>query len=413
MKKRKKSKPNPKKTSKLRQPVARKPKPKPKPKPEPKPKRSQARSRPRPKLPDLPAILLEGDDWIHQGSAVTPTLPEPVLEDTEMVPSSPAERIPALNSDPVLVDKPIEPTPTSGSMDKDEGSSGALTGFAEAPVVLEAFPPTVEIWLVGVEPFRLHASWHFVPHGSAASNPASFMLRLRQTGVSGPWDATMPCPPDSNEAFLEAPHAGTAYVAELGRFDETGAWDSWAESNIAWTFGEPLSERWVELALPEAGVKLENPPVNVSEAASSMERPAEPSQNSTGPVSKSDELPVPPETIPPRVLPESPVPDPPINVPVLPSSGILVAPQATSAPRSFWFQANLELVVYGATEPGSNVVLAGRSIQLRADGTFTVRLALPDGFHTLPAQATSPDGQETRCLEFELYRLTRVPNPEA
>jgi hypothetical protein len=395
MKKRKKSKPNPKKPSKPGQPVSRKPKPKPKPKPEPKPKRSKARSRPRPRLPDLPPILLEGDDWMPQGAAVTPSLPEPVLEDTERVPNSSEERIPALNSEPGLVEQPIESPPTSGSMDKDEGSSGAFPGFAE-------------------EPFRLHASWHFVPHGSSASNPAPFMLRLRQTGVSGPWDATMPCPPDSNEAFLEAPHAGTAYVAELGRFDETGAWDSWAESNVAWTFGEPSSERWVELALPEAGVKLENPPANVSDAASTMERPAEPSPNSTGPVSKSVELTVPPESIPPRVLLESPVPDPTtINVPVLPSSGVLVAPQATSAPHSFWFQANLELVVYGATEPGSNVVLAGRSIQLRTDGTFTVRLALPDGFHTLPAQATSPDGQETRCFEFELYRLTRVPNPEA
>ena len=76
------------------------------------------------------------------------------------------------------------------------------------------------------------------------------------------------------------------------------------------------------------------------------------------------------------------------------------------AQRGFWFNFNTELVVYGATEPGAQVSIGGRPIQLRPDGSFSYRFALPDGYYRLPLTAVSPDG-DTRQVMLEFYRGTR------
>lgn len=58
-------------------------------------------------------------------------------------------------------------------------------------------------------------------------------------------------------------------------------------------------------------------------------------------------------------------------------------------PKGFWLNVNAELVIYGATEPDAQVSIGGRPIQLRADGTFSCRFALPDGSYDLAIAATS------------------------
>jgi hypothetical protein len=68
------------------------------------------------------------------------------------------------------------------------------------------------------------------------------------------------------------------------------------------------------------------------------------------------------------------------------------------ARRAFWFRLGTELIVYGATEPDAKVTLQGRPIRLRPDGTFSVRLALPDGKQVIPAVAESRDGVEKRTV---------------
>jgi len=59
--------------------------------------------------------------------------------------------------------------------------------------------------------------------------------------------------------------------------------------------------------------------------------------------------------------------------------------------RKFWFVVDTELIVYGATEPDAKVTLQGQPVKLRPDGTFSVRLALPDGEQVIPVTATSKD----------------------
>jgi hypothetical protein len=77
-----------------------------------------------------------------------------------------------------------------------------------------------------------------------------------------------------------------------------------------------------------------------------------------------------------------------------------------SRERSFWFNVNAELIVYGATEPDAQVTLGGRPLRLRADGTFSFRFALPDGEYELPAVAVSADGLDQRKAELEFRRST-------
>lgn len=63
--------------------------------------------------------------------------------------------------------------------------------------------------------------------------------------------------------------------------------------------------------------------------------------------------------------------------------------------RKFWLVLNTELIVYGATEPDAQVSLQNQPIQLRPDGTFTMRFALPDGTQYIPVEARSADGIDT------------------
>ena len=75
------------------------------------------------------------------------------------------------------------------------------------------------------------------------------------------------------------------------------------------------------------------------------------------------------------------------------------------AAKGFWFNINAELVVYGATKPDATVTIAGRPIQLRPDGTFSYRFALPDGHYQLPVAATSPEN-DVRQAELRVGRST-------
>jgi len=75
-------------------------------------------------------------------------------------------------------------------------------------------------------------------------------------------------------------------------------------------------------------------------------------------------------------------------------------------PKSFWFNVNAELIIYGATEPNARVTLGGHEIKLRADGTFSFRFSLPDGKYDLPAVAVSADGTDGRAAELKFSRET-------
>lgn len=79
--------------------------------------------------------------------------------------------------------------------------------------------------------------------------------------------------------------------------------------------------------------------------------------------------------------------------------------------RSFWFQLDAELIVYGATEPNARVTLQGEPVKLRPDGTFTMRFSLPDSRQIIPATAASADGIEERTIVLAVERNTKHLEP--
>jgi hypothetical protein len=97
-------------------------------------------------------------------------------------------------------------------------------------------------------------------------------------------------------------------------------------------------------------------------------------------------------------------------------SGALASPGMASmaspvkklpAERKFWLVVNTELIVYGATEPDAKVSVQGKAINLRPDGTFSLRFALPDGKQVIPVQATSADKLEERTITPVVIKETK------
>lgn len=97
-------------------------------------------------------------------------------------------------------------------------------------------------------------------------------------------------------------------------------------------------------------------------------------------------------------------------------SGVLASPGITSVAspvkkvpkeRKFWMVVDCELIVYGATEPDARVTVQDRLINLRKDGTFTLRFALPNGRQVIPVKAVSSDNVEERTITPIVTRETR------
>jgi uncharacterized protein len=98
-------------------------------------------------------------------------------------------------------------------------------------------------------------------------------------------------------------------------------------------------------------------------------------------------------------------------IPSSPGAGP-IGEAAPSAPggeraRAFFLEVDTELVLWGRTMPGSEVTLRGERLELRPDGTFSIRMALPSGVHDLDVRATSPDRVETRGVDVRVTRDLR------
>jgi uncharacterized protein len=88
------------------------------------------------------------------------------------------------------------------------------------------------------------------------------------------------------------------------------------------------------------------------------------------------------------------------------SPGVSSWARPQEAAKSFWLVADCELIVYGATEPDAKVRFQGRDITLNPDGTFSVRLGLPDGKLEIPIEARNRDGDMEKSVTFRVSRET-------
>jgi hypothetical protein len=79
--------------------------------------------------------------------------------------------------------------------------------------------------------------------------------------------------------------------------------------------------------------------------------------------------------------------------------------------RNFHFEVDAEIIVFGSTKPDAHVNLSGEPVKIRPDGSFAVRLALPDRRQVLPVTASSRDGVEERTIVLAIERNTKVMEP--
>lgn len=75
--------------------------------------------------------------------------------------------------------------------------------------------------------------------------------------------------------------------------------------------------------------------------------------------------------------------------------------------RHFWLVLDTELIVYGATEPDATLTIQGQPVKLRPDGSFTLRMALPEGTQIIPVTATSSDGKDQITITPLVSKETR------
>lgn len=73
----------------------------------------------------------------------------------------------------------------------------------------------------------------------------------------------------------------------------------------------------------------------------------------------------------------------------------------------FTFKLDTELVVHGSTRPGSMLTVQGDAIDLRDDGSFTIRVNQPEGRQVIAFTAMSPRGSERRMIVLGVERNTK------
>jgi len=98
-------------------------------------------------------------------------------------------------------------------------------------------------------------------------------------------------------------------------------------------------------------------------------------------------------------------------MPLRGEQGQTVADPALLRQSKLPFNVDAELIIFGKTVASASVTVAGRPVKLQADGSFTVRMELPDKRQVLPVTAESRDGLRQRTTVVAVERNTKVMEP--
>ncbi|MBI5184084.1 MAG: DUF4912 domain-containing protein [Nitrospinae bacterium] len=70
--------------------------------------------------------------------------------------------------------------------------------------------------------------------------------------------------------------------------------------------------------------------------------------------------------------------------------------------KGFFFILDKEIIIYGRTEPDAEVWIRDKKVELKKDGSFTLRYALSDEKISFPFTVVSSDGKEKRGIKIEV-----------
>jgi uncharacterized protein len=79
--------------------------------------------------------------------------------------------------------------------------------------------------------------------------------------------------------------------------------------------------------------------------------------------------------------------------------------------KHFHFEVDAELIVFGSTHPEAHVSVGTEPVKVRTDGSFSIRMPLPDKRQVLPATAKSRDGVDEQTVVIAVERNTKVMEP--
>jgi len=79
--------------------------------------------------------------------------------------------------------------------------------------------------------------------------------------------------------------------------------------------------------------------------------------------------------------------------------------------QQFQFQVDAHMIVHGSTDPQANVSVGGEPVHVEQDGTFVLKMDLPNRRQVLPVIASSRDGTEQRTTVLAIERNTKVMEP--
>jgi hypothetical protein len=78
---------------------------------------------------------------------------------------------------------------------------------------------------------------------------------------------------------------------------------------------------------------------------------------------------------------------------------------------AFELEVDAEMVVYGVTQPGAYLTLQGEPVKVHADGTFRVRVEMPNRRQVLPIVASTADGASRQTVVMAVERNTKSMGP--
>ncbi len=96
------------------------------------------------------------------------------------------------------------------------------------------------------------------------------------------------------------------------------------------------------------------------------------------------------------------------TMPIRGEQGQTISEPALIREMKLPFEVDAELIIFGTTSPNASVSVAGRPVKLQPDGSFTVRMELPDKRQVLPVTAESRDGLRQRTTVVAVERNTKV-----
>jgi len=352
--------------------------------------------------------------------------------------AAPTDSPPALEVPPILLegDTPSTP-PVSGpgrryALGPEPATPGAEE-MREAGELPEAYG-TKRLYLLARDPHWIYAHWDFtreqLKQYNALSANRHLSLRVFKDAVADQPSAEIEVHPESRNWFVNVDHGSTKYVAELGYYSRVSKeWVAIATSTATQTPPDRPSDdvsAWFETLPPDlrfdhlvqlvkTAVAENFPLMETIQHLRASGFPGLPAGEAVAPETWTAARE--------RALAEL------VNMDNVGSSwiGSLEIPELISrgveqglssgaissfgkgveTQKGFWLNVNAELIIYGATDPDAAVAIGGRAIQLRPDGTFSLRFALPDGEYFLPVSATSAEQGEQRKAELKFSRNTQ------